>query len=94
WLDLCQAMVEELQTLPEACEPATFGLGQRDVFDKYLKAGKMDKNNFSTNLDVAHLGIVDRLREQLIEGEDEENYSKAELHQENYTFTLITWGVL
>lgn len=76
-------MVEELQTLPEACEPATFGLGQRDVLYECLKAGKMDENNFSTNLDVAHLGIVDRLREQLIEGEDEENYSKAELYKLN-----------
>ncbi|KAG5653001.1 hypothetical protein H0H81_002754 [Sphagnurus paluster] len=84
WLDLSQATMDDLQILTEACEPATFGLGQRDVLDEdYRKAGKMDRSNFLVSLDVAHLGIVDRVRAQLLEGDDEKYYVKAELYKLN-----------
>ncbi|KAG5636142.1 hypothetical protein H0H81_008998 [Sphagnurus paluster] len=84
WVDLSRATVDDLQTLSDACEPATFGLGQRDVLDEdYRKAGKMDKNNFSINLDLVQMGIVDRIRVQLLEGADEKKYVKAELYKLN-----------
>ncbi|KAG5651453.1 hypothetical protein H0H81_008589 [Sphagnurus paluster] len=84
WLDLSQANHEGLKALSEACEPATFGLGERDVLDEeYRKAGKMDTSNFATKFDLTQLGILDRIRAQLLEGENEEKYVKAELYKLN-----------
>ncbi|KAF5374123.1 hypothetical protein D9615_008858 [Tricholomella constricta] len=84
WLDLSQATEDQLQALADACEPATFGLGQRDVLDEtYRKAGKMDSDKFLTSLDVDKLGIVARVHVQLLEGDDVEKTVNAELYKLN-----------
>ncbi|KAF5370991.1 hypothetical protein D9615_010009 [Tricholomella constricta] len=84
WLDLSKATEDELQALADACEPATFGLGQRDVLDEtYRKAGKMDTDKFAMSLDIVKLGIVSRVQVQLLEGEDEDKTVNAELYKLN-----------
>ncbi|KAG5651274.1 hypothetical protein H0H81_009240 [Sphagnurus paluster] len=84
WLDLSQANPEQLQALAEACEPATFGLGQNDVLnEEYRKAGKMDASNFSMRIHMSDLGIVDRIREQLLYAPEDQKYVKAELYKLN-----------
>jgi hypothetical protein len=48
--------------LLEACDPATFGLSDRDVLDEqYRKAGKLDANRFSTSFHSHDYGIVDTI---------------------------------
>ncbi|KAG5637257.1 hypothetical protein H0H81_005221 [Sphagnurus paluster] len=76
WLDLSQATPSQLQALAEACVPASFGFEQRE---DHHRAGKMDKTNFLTSLDLANLGIVDRVRQQLLYGPDDGKYVKAGL---------------
>ncbi|KAF8073371.1 hypothetical protein FPV67DRAFT_1477514 [Lyophyllum atratum] len=84
WLDLSQATEDDLKTLASACEPATFGRDQEDVLDEsYRKAGKMDSESFSTKFNVDKLGIVDRIRGQLLDGADEEKVVSAELYKLN-----------
>ena len=37
-----------LKLLSDACDPATFGLDDKDVlYESYRKAGKLDADNFS-----------------------------------------------
>ncbi len=39
--------VAQIEDLSNACQPATFGLGQKDVLDEtYRKAGKLDAGKF------------------------------------------------
>ncbi|TVY40821.1 hypothetical protein LOCC1_G004633 [Lachnellula occidentalis] len=55
------------QELLEACDPATFGLGGRDVLDEqYRKAGKLDTNRFSTSFHPHDYGIVDTISQTLL----------------------------
>lgn len=55
------------QELLEACDPATFGLGGRDVLDEqYRKAGKLDTNRFTTSFHPHDYGIVDTISQTLL----------------------------
>ncbi|GLB45316.1 putative 2OG-Fe(II) oxygenase superfamily protein [Lyophyllum shimeji] len=84
WLDLSRASEKDLNALASACEPATFSRNNQDVLDEsYRKARQMDPENFATKLDVDKLGIVDRVREQLLEGPDQEKAVNAELYKLN-----------
>ncbi len=39
--------IAQVEDLSNACQPATFGLGQKDVLDEtYRKAGKLDAGRF------------------------------------------------
>ncbi|KAL8788905.1 MAG: hypothetical protein Q9213_001428 [Squamulea squamosa] len=56
-----------LEALVQHCQPATFGLGNRDVLDEgYRKAGKLDETAFSTNFHPHDYGIVDAVRQILM----------------------------
>jgi hypothetical protein len=83
WIDF-QATDRDLQLLAEACDLATFGVDQRDVLDeKYRKAGKMDRTNFSTSFDIGEARPVDRIRTQLLSEFEESKQIKAELYKLN-----------
>jgi hypothetical protein len=58
---------EELGKLLEACAPATFGVGAKDVLDEsYRKAGKLDRSQFSTDWHPADYGILDTIAQTLL----------------------------
>ncbi|KAG9308531.1 hypothetical protein JVU11DRAFT_11875 [Chiua virens] len=66
-LDLAHATTEELEALSQACEPATFGLNNKDVLDEtYRKAGKLDLDEFATLFDPRSLGIHDVIERDLL----------------------------
>lgn len=89
WLDLRNATEIQLESLSSACTPATFGLDKQDVLDEsYRKAGKMDTGQFSTQFDVQKMRLVDRVRAQLLEGEDERKPISAELYKLNVYGTI------
>ncbi|KAF7977840.1 hypothetical protein HWV62_2589 [Athelia sp. TMB] len=68
-IDLSKATSAQLQTLTEACQPATFGVNQLDVMDEsYRKAGKMDVSNFASKFTIDQSGIIDHVRDELVEG--------------------------
>ncbi|PFH48831.1 hypothetical protein AMATHDRAFT_5416 [Amanita thiersii Skay4041] len=75
---------EELEQLFQACDPATFGLNEEDVYDEtYRKAGKMDKENFSLTLDLESTGLKDAIRERLLGGTLAKRPIRAELYKLN-----------
>lgn len=73
-IDLANATVDELDRLAEACQPASFGVNQKDVFDEsYRKAGKLDlKSSFvlAFNADT-HTSMLDAIRSGLFPGTDD-----------------------
>lgn len=53
--------------LLRSCEPATFGVGGRDILDeKYRKAMKLDASDFSTNFHPHDCGILDSVQQILL----------------------------
>ncbi|KAL8646223.1 MAG: hypothetical protein Q9210_006258 [Variospora velana] len=58
---------DKLKTLLQRCEPATFGIGGRDVLDEgYRKASKLDPTRFSTNFHPHDCGILDAVQQILL----------------------------
>lgn len=57
---------EKLNALVNSCQPATFGLGGRDVLDEgYRKASKLDTTQFSSNFHPHDCGILDSVQQVL-----------------------------
>ena len=84
-LDLAKASDQSgaLDDLEKACDPATFGVDQQDVFDtSFRKAGKLDKEYFSLNVDVDGLGILEAVRTGLFSAPQEKTI-RAELYKLN-----------
>lgn len=62
-----QGTTQGIEALDQRCEPATFGLENRDVLDEgYRKAGKLDNTAFSTNFHPHDFGIVDAVQQILM----------------------------
>ncbi|KIN98277.1 hypothetical protein M404DRAFT_157967 [Pisolithus tinctorius Marx 270] len=83
-LDLSDSAPEELDKLSDACQPATFGVNKEDVYDEsYRKARKLDIRNFATLFNIDNIGLVDVIRNALLEGEDENRRIKVEMYKLN-----------
>ncbi|KAJ7203498.1 hypothetical protein GGX14DRAFT_461354 [Mycena pura] len=75
---------EELEQLAAACDPAPFGLDDKDVLDeKVRKAGKIDVENFVARFDVSAAGIVDAITPQILSGEKSNSVLRAEMYKLN-----------
>lgn len=56
-----------LEQLIKDMQPATFGMGGRDVYDEsYRKATKLDTTRFSSTFNPYELGIVDTIAQTLL----------------------------
>lgn len=65
--DVDKAPNERFELLLQHCEPATFGLGSRDVLDEsYRKALKLDNTAFSTNFHPHDCGLLDAIHQILL----------------------------
>ncbi|KAF9555441.1 hypothetical protein CPC08DRAFT_133245 [Agrocybe pediades] len=75
---------EDLSRLSLACQPASFGRDQQDVYDEsYRKAGKLDATHFVTALNPWASGIVDTVNQVLLGNRDAGKSIKAELYKLN-----------
>ncbi|KIK19568.1 hypothetical protein PISMIDRAFT_623848 [Pisolithus microcarpus 441] len=75
-----QATPRELGELEVACQLATFGVNNENVYDEsYCKAGKMDSIDFATSFDVEDSDRLNVVDQGLLEGDDEERAIKLEL---------------
>ena len=84
FIDFASATSEDLDFLLAACNPATLGRGNEDVYDEsYRKAVKMDVSNFAVQLDPASSGLVRAIEDQLLHYEAENMYISAELYKLN-----------
>ncbi|THH12096.1 hypothetical protein EW146_g7825 [Bondarzewia mesenterica] len=83
-INLSNADEEKLVHLFDACDSATFGRNEENVFDEtYRKARKMDTSNFQCAFDAERLGLVDIACGNLIFGESRLKIVKAELYKLN-----------
>ncbi|KAJ7476902.1 hypothetical protein B0H11DRAFT_1303753 [Mycena galericulata] len=85
WVDLLKATPEELDIVSAACQRATFGRNEEDVFDEtYRKAGQMSTKDFQIEFNLEKSGILDVVHGQLLEGfNDPEKSIRAELYKLN-----------
>ncbi|KAI0738849.1 hypothetical protein C8Q80DRAFT_1112915 [Daedaleopsis nitida] len=76
---------EELQHLENACQPATFGVDQKDIYDEtYRKAGKLNTEDFSLHFYATHAGLLDVVHSELaIDRLSKDGAIKAELYKLN-----------
>ena len=78
---------DALKELLEACTPATFGSGGKDVLDEsYRKAGKLDRSGFSTDFHPHDYGIVDAIKQTLLPGINRPRLEGGNVDEEH-------WGV-
>ena len=97
FIDFTSATPEELNQLAAACQPATFGHGTEDVYDEtYRKAGKMDAQNFSVQLDPISSGLIQTIESQLAPTQAGKPMSiKAEIYKLNvyggFVFSITDW---
>jgi hypothetical protein len=82
---LAKATPEQLNTLSEACQKATFGRNQEDILDEtYRKAGQMSAKDFTTRFNLEKSGILDGVYTHLLEGFGETGKRiEAELYKLN-----------
>ncbi|KAI6111169.1 hypothetical protein F5141DRAFT_1112871 [Pisolithus sp. B1] len=75
-IDLSNSTPEDLDKLSDACQPATFGVNKEDP-------GKLDIPSFATSFDIGSTGLVDIVRDSLLEGKDEKRRIKVEMYKLN-----------
>jgi hypothetical protein len=89
-IDLSRAAESELANLSASCEPATFGVDQKDVLDEsYRKARKLDVADFATKFELHKSKIMDVVRAALLEGHDSNRPVEAELYKLNVYGELV-----
>ena len=89
-LDFMNITEAELKALADYCDPATFGRSSKDVYDEtYRKAGKLDRQHFSTNLVPHESGLLASLQETLLEGHSKETSMHCELYKLNVYGTFF-----
>ncbi|UPK97681.1 hypothetical protein LCI18_008616 [Fusarium solani-melongenae] len=79
------ASKESFGMILEDCQPATFGVGSKEVLDEeYRKAGKMDDTAFSTSFNPYEHGIMDTINQVLAQGAHREGLGvRAEMYKLN-----------
>ncbi|PWY70746.1 oxidoreductase [Aspergillus eucalypticola CBS 122712] len=83
-----------LQTLLDACQPASFGRGGQDILDpEYRRAGKLDPDRFLTSFHPADFGIIELIEQILlpgISGETENRLQFRKLKAELYKLNVYS----
>ena len=81
---------DALAHLAQACDSASFGRNGEDVHDEsYRKAGKLDMGAFSVNLDLEKNGLMNVIRDNLLDGKNSQKTILAELYKLNVYGTLM-----
>lgn len=83
-LDFTEVSEDALHSLAEFCDPATFGRNNERVHDEtYRKAGKLDVEHFCSGLRPEASGLLDQVRDLLLEGHKDSVGLRAELYKLN-----------
>lgn len=61
--------------------------------ESYRKAGKLDVTHFSSTFNLADSGLIDIVRSELLEGENDRKTVRAELYKLNVYCTNFLFGV-
>lgn len=80
----CKTEDPAFQQLIAACNPASFGLAGKDVFDEtYRKATKLNTDDFCTDFCPYTLGLLNIVNQLLVPSIDEKRSVRAELYKLN-----------
>ena len=83
-MNLFRPSRDALERLASACDPATFGKNNEDVYDEaYRKAGKLSSGEFCPTLDVDNCKLVKIIRENLLRGSKAQKQVRVELYNLN-----------
>jgi hypothetical protein len=83
-LDLSKATPEDLVDLEGICDAATFGRNSEVVLDEsYRKARKLDNTKFASLFNPVRSGLIDIIRNGILEGHDDKRPVYAELYNLN-----------
>ena len=86
FVDLASATSDEIEQLSAACDPATFGRGDEDVYDEtYRKAVKMDASDFAVQFDPVRAGLIEIIEKQLLSSSQE---GKMSINTEIYKLNV------
>ncbi|KAH7166480.1 hypothetical protein EDB81DRAFT_285274 [Dactylonectria macrodidyma] len=73
------------------CEPATFGIGNKEVLDEtYRKASKMDATRFSTDFHPYEHGILDTIVQALAHGDRQTTSNNLGIRAELYKLNIYS----
>ena len=79
-----------MEQLTQACDPASFGVNEKEVLDEtYRKAGKMDSERFASLLDPVQADLMKIIRAHLLEGTQSTDHIIAKLHKLNVYSTHV-----
>ena len=93
-MDFSDTTEAELKKLADACQPASFGRNDQNVFDpSYRKALKLDEKHFSPKIDLIESGIVNNVKNALLEGDNASKFIRAELYKLNVYGTHVAFLV-
>ncbi|KAL1691174.1 hypothetical protein GGG16DRAFT_54049 [Schizophyllum commune] len=84
-INLANASEADLQALSDACQPASFGLNNADVYDEsYRLARKMDSSDFATKFDPEDSGLLELITADFLgRGSDVKSRFICELYKLN-----------
>lgn len=81
-----------LQQLVADCDPASFGLGDKDVIDpEYRRAVKLNPDQFASSFHPANHGIIEDIEQILLPSFSSEHENKSQspkIHAELYKFNV------
>ena len=84
FINFLSSTPEQLDQLAAACDQATFGRGNQDVYDEsYRKALKMDAANFAVHFDPILSGLIKTVEENLLQGQTEKMSIRPEIYKLN-----------
>ena len=94
FVDLASATPDKIKKLSAACDPATFGRRNEDVYDEsYRKATNMDASNFAVQFDPVRVGLIKIIEEELLRSQKKEMSIGAEIYKLNVYGALFDVSV-
>ncbi|KAI6111148.1 hypothetical protein F5141DRAFT_1202865 [Pisolithus sp. B1] len=83
-IDLSSPTPQDLDSLSNACQPASFGANHEQVYDEsYRKAREMNIASFATQFSARNAGLIHIIRRELLDRSDANRGIKAELYKLN-----------
>lgn len=92
-IDFAHSTTGDLESLSQACQPASFGLNNKDVLDEtYRRAGKLDLDAFATLFDPRSLGVHAAIEHDLLASDQTVEFELSKLNVYGKS-SLVDWLV-
>ena len=90
FINFASSTPKQLDQLAAACDRATFGRGNQDVYDEsYRKALKMDTTGFAAQFDPTLSSLIKIIEGSLLQGQKEKMSIRSEIYKLNVYGSLL-----